>query len=582
MCGIAAIAGERINIENYNTKAMLLALARRGPDGEGELLLTNCWLGHRRLAIIDLENGHQPMIDGELALSFNGEIYNHLALRVELEKKGYKFQTKSDAEVILKAYRLWGVDCPKHLDGMFAFIIWDDNKQELFVARDRLGKKPLYYCLDENCILLSSEIKALVASGKLIPKIDRVEIDSYLRLMYIPQQKSVYKNVHQVPPAHCGIFRNGKISLQRYWQLLHKPIEISYAEAKKEVRRLLIEAVRKRLLSTDVEVGIFLSGGLDSSLVALIAAKELGYQLKTFSVSYSGHDELPFARQVSEKIGSEHFVVKIDECLTDELDALINYFDEPHADTSDFPQHLISRLASQKVKLVLSGDGADEIFLGYKWHNKENLSPLEGNYFERRLHSICAFTEEARVALWQSSKSVSDDVRDPEVYLGLSDPMDCVVMFDLTSHLPGQILSKVDRAGMMHGLEVRSPFLDNDLIEFVFSLPYAYKVYNGEQKGIIKDILAEYMPHEFAYRRKQGFGAPIERWLAAPKMKEYVYEKLASSSIRVFLSGERIDYYLQDFYFNDNRDARAAQRVWVLLCLERWLTNLNLVYEKEV
>lgn len=581
MCGIAAIAGEKINIENYNTKAMLLALARRGPDGEGEVLLPNCWLGHRRLAIIDLEKGNQPMLDGELTLSFNGEIYNYLALRVELEKNGYKFQTKSDAEVILKAYRLWGGDCPKHLDGMFAFIIWDNNKQELFVARDRLGKKPLYYYLDGNCILLSSEIKALIASGKLIPKIDPVEIDSYLRLMYIPQQKSVYKNVYQVPPAHCGIFRNGKISLQRYWQLVHKPIEISYAEAKKEVRRLLIEAVRKRLLSTDVEAGIFLSGGLDSSLVALIAAKELGYQLKAFSVSYSGHDELPFAKQVSEKIGSEHFVVKIDECLTDELDALITYFDEPHADTSDFPQHLISNLAAQKVKLVLSGDGADEIFLGYKWHNKENFSPLEVNYFERRLHSICAFTAEARVALWQSSEIVSDDIRDSEVYLGLSDPMDSVVMFDLTSHLPGQILAKVDRAGMMHGLEVRSPFLDTDLIEFVFNLPYTYKVHNGEQKGIIKDILAEYMPQEFAYRRKQGFGAPIERWLADTKMKEYVYKKLASPSIRAFLSGERIDYYLQDFYFNDNKDARSAQRVWVLLCLERWLTNLNLVYEKE-
>lgn len=580
MCGITAIAGEKMNIKRYDTAAMLLALSHRGPDGGEEKLFSSCWLGHRRLAIIDLEKGKQPMFDEELSISFNGEIYNYLTLRAQLEKNGYQFKTQSDTEVILKSYRMWGSECPKHLDGMFAFIIWDNENEELFIARDRLGKKPLYYFFDGASIIVSSEIKSLIASNKLTPQLDLKAIDNYLRLMYIPPWKSVYENVYQVPPAHCGIFKKGKISLQRYWQLIYSPLDITYEEAKEEVRRLLIEAVRKRLLSTDVEVGVFLSGGLDSSLVALIASKELNYPLKVFSVSYGGHDELPFAKQVCKKIRGEHFVVKIDECLTDELDAVIAYFDEPHADTSDFPQHMLSNLASQKVKLVLSGDGADELFLGYKWHNKENIFPSDFDYFERRLYSICAFQSQSREKIWQSPDITNNDVLAKNVYLNLPDSMDRVVMFDLTSHLPGQILTKVDRAGMMHGLEVRSPFLDTDLVEFVFNLPYEYKVRKGEQKGIIKDILTEYMPRDFAYRQKQGFGAPIERWLSASRMKDYVYKKLGSTHIRSILSGKSIDAYLYDFYCNEHKDARAAQRVWVLLCLERWLANSNLFYEK--
>lgn len=580
MCGIAAIAGGKIDQSCYKTAAMLQKLKHRGPDGQGEVMFPGCWLGHRRLAIVDLKTGHQPMVAGKLAITFNGEIYNYRELRIQLEKKGCYFHTNSDTEVILKSYHVWGKECPQRLDGMFSFAIWDDEKKELFVARDRLGKKPLYYFFDGEMILLASEIKSLIASGVLVPELDYKSVDNYLRVMYIPPWKSVYKNVHQVPPAHYGIFKNGKFVFNRYWAISHKPINISYEDAKAEVRRLLNIAIEKRINSCDVELGSFLSGGLDSSLVTLIAADKLHYPLKVFSVSYKNHDEIHFAKQICTKINGEHFTVNVNKCSTKELDKIIAYFDEPHADTSDFPQHLVSDLAAKKVKVVLSGDGADELFLGYKWHVQQKSSSQgqdSCNLFDNRFNSICAFPYLDRLSLWGHSNPINDDIIAEGNYKAKNNPIDNVTMFDLTSHLPGQILTKVDRASMMHGLEVRSPFLDTALIEFVFNLPYEYKIYNDEQKYILKDILLEYMPTDFVYRRKQGFGAPIEKWLSNSVMKEYVYEKLGHRArIRSLFSKESINNYLHSFYNNDYGHERAAQRIWVLLCLERWMDQLHL------
>lgn len=580
MCGIIAIAGGKVDKDRYKTTAMLQQLKRRGPDGQGDIMFPSCWLGHRRLAIVDLKTGSQPMIDGKLAITFNGEIYNYRELRIQLEKNGCRFRTNSDTEVILKAYRVWGKECPKYFDGMFSFAIWDDRGKELFVARDRLGKKPLYYFFDGKMVLFASEIKSLIASGVLVPDLDYKSIDNYLRVMYIPLWKSVYKNVHQIPPAHYGVFKNGKLVLHRYWTIPNKLIRISYEDAKAEVRRLFHTATEKRINSCDVELGSFLSGGLDSSLVTLIAAAKLNYPLKVFSVSYANCDESSFAKQICTKINGEHFTVNISKCLTKELDKIIEYFDEPHADTSDFPQHLVSDLAAKKVKVVLSGDGADELFLGYKWHVRQrnfNQELDSCNLFYNRLNSICAFPKLDRLSLWNHSNPTNDDIIDEANYKVKNSPIDNVTIFDLTSHLPGQILTKVDRASMMHGLEVRSPFLDTDLIEFVFNLPYEYKIRDGEQKYILKDILLEYMPKDFVYRRKQGFGAPIEKWLSNSTMKDYVYEKLGpKAKIRSFLSKENINNCLHSFYNNGSRHERAAQRLWVLLCLERWMDQLRL------
>ncbi len=579
MCGIAAIAGQEINLNRYKIKDMLQKLRQRGPDNTGEKLFSFCWLGHRRLSIIDLETGNQPMTDGELAITFNGEIYNLIELREQLEKRGHDFKTHSDTEIILKAYRTWGNDCVKHLDGQFAFIVWNDESKEMFFARDRFGKKPLYYFFDGSTIVFASEIKTLLASGVLVPELDYSAIDNYLRLMYIPSWKSVYKNIHQIPPAHCGTYKNNKINIQRYWEILYKPIKISYNEAKEEVYRLLNISIKKRMTTSDVEVGAFLSGGLDSSLIALIAAKELSSPLKVFSVEYNDINELPYAKQVCSKISANHFIAKIDRCSTGELDKIISYFDEPHADTSDFPQHIISQCASQNVKVVLSGDGADELFLGYKWHtqNQSISEKSHSNLFHERLYSISPFPLLERKELWGSREVVNNDILIKDIYNDKYSPIDNVAMFDLTSHLPGQILTKIDRAGMMHGLEVRSPFLDTALAEFAYNLPYVYKIKNREQKYILKDILSEYMPNDFVYRRKQGFGAPINYWLNNPDMKSYVYEQLgAGAKIRSIFSHKSIDKHLNNFYNEKHKHKRAGQRLWVLLCLERWLSQLKI------
>lgn len=577
MCGIAVIVGKGMDKRRYKTDAMLEALSRRGPDGVGQLTYAGCWLGHRRLSIVDIPRGAQPMVDRDICITFNGEIYNYKELRELLQTKGYQFSTDSDTEVILKAYREWGSECPVHLDGMFAFAIWDEGRQQLFVARDRLGKKPLYYAFDDNgVLLLASETKALRASEAVSLTLNRAAVDDYLRLMYIPPWKSVYANVQQIPPAHCGTYTKNKFALRRYWSLPTKKLDsISYSEAKNEVERLLTKAVNKRMDACDVEIGAFLSGGLDSSLVTILASQYANTQIKTFSIGYTGYDESPYSRQVSDLVGSDHHSIEISECMLDELDSVLSYFDEPHADTSDFPQHILSRYASKEVKVVLSGDGADELFYGYKWHRKQSGDSF---LFERRISDICAFTSNARMELWGSEKSYGPDRLASEIGERSLESLDKVGLFDLTSHLPGQILTKVDRAGMMHGLEVRSPFLDIELVEFVFSLPSDLKIREDEQKFLLKDILCNYMPRDFVYRKKQGFGAPIEMWLRQKETEGLVRSTLGSGSrSRSLFSESAIDSHINEFYRNSIPHARAAQRLWVLLCLGRWMESSQIM-----
>jgi len=565
MCGIIAISGINLDIKKYDTGMMLKAIKHRGPDETGITKFPNCFLGHQRLSIIDLGGGNQPMQSNNLSITFNGEIYNYKNIRDDLLAEGFVFNTASDTEVILKSYEKWGVNCVEKLDGMFAFAIWDNNKNTLFVARDRIGKKPLYYSFVENEIMIASEIKAIKDSGQIIPEVDYQAIDFYLKNMYIESNKSVYKNIHQLPPAHYGVYENGIFKTSRYWSLKKKRLDVSYEEAKSEVHKLIKKAVGKRIVSSDVEVGTFLSGGVDSSLVTLIAADLIKNRLKTFGVSYKKHDELPYIKYIAEKTHSEFEYVNIDSFNINELKKIVNYFDEPHADTSDMPQQLLSQLASKKVKVILSGDGADEIFLGYKWHLIGLESPII-----HRIKNICAFNEDSRKKLWINKENVTKDISIISNN-NFHDDIDQVVLFDVNYHLPGQILAKVDRASMIYGLEVRCPFLDTELIEYVYNLPYEYKIGKDGQKLILRDILGEYTDREFAYRKKQGFGAPIWDWLIEENVrKEIYYHLVESSKIRSFLNGSEIDNYLNSFYHSAQRHERAGQRVWVLFCLELW------------
>ncbi|MDP3996381.1 MAG: asparagine synthase (glutamine-hydrolyzing) [bacterium] len=578
MCGIIAIVKKSSDCR-INTNAMIASLEKRGPDDKGILEFPNCILGQTRLSIIDLSGGHQPMRDNKrnIAISFNGEIYNYKELKMDFQTKGYIFSTNSDTEVILKAYQEYGTDCPKYLDGMFAFAIWDEGKQKLFMARDRFGKKPIYYAYDDsNNLLVASEIKALFASGKIKGEISPEAIDDYLTLMYIPPWKTVYKNIFTLSPAEYAVYENGKLQKSRYWQPEQRPLDITYEDAKEEIKKLFTEAVRKRMVA-DVEIGSFLSGGVDSTMVTAYAQKFSPLPIKTFSLGYGSHrNELPYAKEASDKIGTDHFTLQASEDQIDVLKDCLKYLDEPHADSSLFPQSLLSKFASERVKVALSGDGADELFMGYGWYQKHwHLSWKKHTFqklflspFKGYLKNISIFTP-GEIRKLRGQKSSSDF--NLKSFEGLND-IEKINLFDLSVYLPGQLLTKIDRMSMMHGLEVRSPFLDYKLAEFVYNLPIEYKMNKNENKIILKEILAEIMPKEFVYRRKQGFGAPVEEWLRTKELKTLILEKFGNTAhVYEFLEKEAVREIVSLFYSKKNKG--MYYKVWVLFCLELWLES---------
>src|SRR3989344_5367780 len=505
MCGIVGITGKHINKYDKQTlDAMLGTLSKRGPDDKGTSSFPLCVLGQTRLSIIDLSGGHQPMRDNkhDMAITFNGEIYNYRELKKDLEGKRYVFSTNSDTEVILKAYQEYGDECPKYLDGMFAFAIWDNEKNRLFMARDRFGKKPLHYAFDdEGNILFASEIKTLFASGHIKGEIDYEAIDNYLHLLFIPSYKTVYKNVHPLLPAHTAVYEQGKISLTRYWSMPYAPITISEQDAEKKVKELLDEAVKKRMVS-DVEVGAFLSGGVDSSIVAYLANKYTNKPLKSFSAGFEYHiNELPYAREAARIAKTDHHELQMNVDLADTLKEVCTYFDEPFADSSSIPQFLISQFASKDVKVVLSGDGADELFLGYAWYWKQYVtggSERVKRLLKRKgwrniftpdmLHDHINYVPHMnrfeRFMLWKNKRFINAPFQ--SIFNGSEalPPIEQINVFDLNMFLPGDILTKVDRCSMMTSLEVRSPFLDHHLAEFVFNLPLAYKTARRDAQPI--------------------------------------------------------------------------------------------------
>jgi len=585
MCGIIGIQGK--NKQKYskeNINSTLDSLSKRGPNDKGIIEFPDCILGQTRLSIIDLSGGHQPMRDNkrDMAITFNGEIYNYRELKKDLESKGYALSTNSDTEVILKAYQEYGDECPKHLNGMFAFVIWDDEKKLLFMARDRFGKKPLYYALDDQGnFIFASEIKAIFASGKIKGIVDYKAIDNYLTLMYIPPWKTVYKNIKVIPPASSAVFKDGSLKISRYWQLEKRSILVPYSEAKEEVRRLLAESVKKRMIA-DVEIGSFLSGGVDSTLITTIAQSLSKTPIKTFSVGYQNYiNELPFATEAAQKIGTDHHTLQAKDDMVQELETAIKYFDEPHADSSDFPQYLLSRFTAKKVKVALSGDGADELFLGYGWYMRHKNLSYRAHFKEKvfmspfagYLNAVQVFTPRERTLLWKKRAYVNKNFISEEVATSKLSSVEKINLFDLTTYLPGQLLVKADRMGMMNSLEVRSPFLDYQLAEFVYSLPDNYKTNNTIFKHILKDILDETMPHEFVHRRKQGFGAPVKIWLRKNAFKDEVYTKLYNSNADIYsMMNERfVKKMIDDFYITGND--RYNYKIWVLYCLELWFNS---------
>jgi asparagine synthase (glutamine-hydrolysing) len=567
VCGIAVILpGGAVEVPPFAIDRTTAALRHRGPDARRVVRLPGCELGHTRLSVMDPENGAQPMTDasGTFTVTFNGEIYNHRELRRELEGQGVCFRTRCDTEVLLEGYARWGPGVLRRLNGQFAFAVWDAKERELLVARDRFGEKPLFWARTAaGDLLVASEIKAIVAAGLLRPSIDRGAVDAYLGLFYVPPDRTIFSNVQSLPPAHAAVFRADGASEQwRYWEprySCHAGIE--EGEAVRQVRSLVEKAVRRQTVA-DVRVGAFLSGGLDSTTVVALMSRHAAAPVKTFAVGFEDLiDELPFARDVAEAYRSEHHEMQMRIDVAAMLDRMTEVYDEPFGDSSNIPTFLVSEYARRSVKVVLSGDGGDELFGGYDWYRPLIEGAARGeDVWERHVaNSTGAFFD--RSALWGSRRPCSADFAPRGSYSG----MDGATAFDVSCYLPGDILVKVDRAAMAHGLETRAPFLDVELAEFVLGLPWEMRFsregITGPLKRTLRAACEDLWPESVRGRGKQGFGAPVRHWLQQPAVVA-LWERVTrdDSPLLFLLPGLR-----------DVMNELRPQRKWTLLCLGLWL-----------
>lgn len=536
MCGILGQINIEKPVERETFGRMLDTLIHRGPDGFGIKVLNEgkAALGHRRLSIIDLTDAAtQPMTneDGTLWITFNGEIYNYTDLRTELIKSGHVFSSNSDTEVILHGYEQWGEEVVDRLNGMFAFGIWDENTRSLFLARDRFGIKPLYYYQDEKSFIFASEIKAIVANSAVRHTLDADSVSDFFVYRFIPSPRSVWKEIKKLPPAHTlRLQANGTLSTHQYWTIPFDNRMEQQDIAKERCEQLLEEAVRSHLVS-DVPVGVFLSGGYDSSAVTHYM-HSLGYPIQSFSIGFPGWEksEHESAKEVADLYHTEHHQQMLEEADLTEWSNLSYYYDEPLGGSSFLPTYHVSKLAATKVKVVLSGDGGDEVFAGYKWHSaiykkyhtpdlKQLLSRtfkgkkeyLLGEYFNMMSWAGFHYKDMTRLLGDMGSNHGSrDDVWFYKSYLlHRYGAVKAFQLLDFHSFLPEVVLTKVDRASMANSLEVRVPFLDHRLAEYTMGLSQSALFQYGTTKKILNSVLTGKLPSSVMSKPKRGFGAPI-------------------------------------------------------------------------
>jgi asparagine synthase (glutamine-hydrolysing) len=572
MCGITGIfdARGRRDIDRAVLTRMNEAQHHRGPDDGGLHVEPGIGLGHRRLSIIDLSTGHQPLYneDGSVCIVFNGEIYNFQELVPELQALGHIFRTRSDTEVIVHAWEAWGADCVQRLRGMFAFALWDRNEETLFLARDRLGVKPLYYAqLPDGFWIFGSELKALLAYPALVREIDPLAVEEYFAYGYVPEPRTIFKGVYKLP-AGCTlrVRRNEAVPMPfEYWDVPFKATaQITEKEATEELIFRLRESVKIRLMS-EVPLGAFLSGGVDSSAVVAMMAGLVAEPVVTCSIAFgdAAFNEAAYAQKVAAQYQTRHQVEQVDPDDVSLVDHLAKVYDEPYADSSAIPTYRVCELARKKVTVALSGDGGDENFGGYRryrWHVNEerlrSLLPLQvrrllfgvlgqlypkadwaprvfrakstfealaRNSIEAYFHGVSILHDGMRHDLF--SARFRRELQGYEAVQVLkrhaarapSDhPLSMVQYLDLKTYLVGDINTKVDRAGMVHGLEVREPLMDHPLVEWLSNLPPALKLHNGQGKFLLKKALQPYLPAEILYRRKMGFSVPLAKWFRGP------------------------------------------------------------------
>ena len=604
MCGLGGYAGTG---SQEVLDRMTKLLAHRGPDARGT------WAGHgvglaaTRLAILDLSPaGNQPMGDASAGVyvAFNGEIYNFEELRTELASVGYVFHSRSDTEVLLHGYRYWGESILPRLRGMFAFAIWDELHRQLLLARDRLGIKPLFYAQLPDGLVFASEIKALFAHPSLRVQMDPAVVDEYLALGYVASPRTIFKGVHALPPGHWLRWRAAAPETRRYWapDFRQSALEGREDDLVDELDARLNDAVRSHLLA-DVPVGVFLSGGIDSSLVAAIAQRHSPEPLHTFTIGFAGGgDERAYARQVSAHIGSRHHERLAEPALEEELPRLLWHLEQPLFDNSVLPTHLVSQLAREQVKVVLSGDGGDEPFAGYDWTRwalvlpSLPLAPVGGGWewayrtgkigvLQRLYYDLSHPAEERYLRRMTASRPFRHWLCTPE-YLeqiggdavdGLRgllrdapvrDPREAFLHADLSGFLPDDILFKVDRMSMAHSLEVRVPLLDHHLLEWVLRLPWAMRFRRGRGKYLLRRVAARYLPAPILKPRKQGFTVPVGRWLHG-ELGDLARALFASKAF----GGRGIirqDKALQLLAMHRSGRYELGHRIWSLVVLETW------------
>ena len=628
MCGITGIIDTRScsDISRAVLQRMNDSQLHRGPD-EGSLYIEpGVGLGHRRLSIIDIATGQQPLFneDGSVVVVFNGEIYNYQQLIPELQALGHVFHTKSDTEVIVHAWEAWGADCVKRFRGMFAFALWDRNRQTFFMARDRLGVKPMYYALlDDGTLLFGSELKSILAHGGLRRDIDPLAVEEYFALGYVAEPRTIFKQAQKLPPAHTLTIRRGQPLGQpvAYWDVrftLDNPI--SQADAQVELVHRLQESIRLRMIS-EVPLGAFLSGGVDSSAVVALMAGLSEEPVNTCSIGFDdpAFNESAFAQKVADRYHTNHHVETVHSDDFDLIDTLARLYDEPYADSSAIPTYRVCQLARKHVTVALSGDGGDEIFGGYRryrlhlleeklratlplglrrplfgalgrWYPKADWAPRmfrakttfeaqARDSVEAYFHTMSLIREPMRSQLYSDSfKRALGGYSAQEVFrrhanrAGTADPLALIQYIDLKTYLVGDINTKVDRASMAHSLEVREPLMDHELVEWLATLPSAFKMRGSEGKYVLKKSMEPYLPQDVLYRPKMGFAVPLARWLRGP-LRGRVRDALLGSQLAE--SGWFNVATIRQLVEQHESGARDhSTPIWTLLMYDAFLRNV--------
>jgi asparagine synthase (glutamine-hydrolysing) len=623
MCGISGFLhfDKQRKADNDVLKKMNAAIAHRGPDGEGFYLKNNIAMGHRRLAIIDLNTGHQPMYsdDKSIVLVFNGEIYNYVELKEELTKLGHTFTTTSDTEVIINAYRTWGLDCQNHFNGMWAFALWDESLERLFISRDRIGEKPLYYSKFDNSFIFGSEIKTILAYG--VPPKARLDMtELYLTMSFIPAPYTFFQDIYQLLPGKYLLVDVKGTKEETYWDLpdiTEKDMIADKEQVEKEFARLFDDSIRIRMRS-DVAFGAFLSGGLDSSCVVSVMANHTSKPIQTFTMGFENkqYDERSLAKLVSDKYHTAHHEGLVTSQHFDEaLNKVLYQYDEPFGDASAIPTGQISKYAAQFVKMVLTGDGGDEVLSGYTIYQGEKFArkyqripkpfrkllpalakvsarPFRGNIryklnriakvlessnqsFEKRLQAKLSYTSPENLARIISplSKSISffDFYNEAMKGCRFTDPFYRLMYFHHKVTLPGDMLTKVDRMSMAYSIETRVPFLDHRIIELLFKVDKDIKTSGYINKLILRNAIAnKLLPQELLSASKKGFSVPLRDWFKEENLSNKIKEILLNDNDGRAFNPTEIEKLI-----NDNKDAKSdvGNFIWMLIVLKKWLDS---------